>query len=73
MCFVLIIPLAMLPVRKRAYEFFLLAHITLALTALVLVRYHIEKYDDQYPGFVWACITVWVSPPCHVKCHTSTA
>ncbi|EIW72616.1 hypothetical protein TREMEDRAFT_12876, partial [Tremella mesenterica DSM 1558] len=55
----LILPLSILPLRHKMYEFFLLIHIALALATLVLLWYHVQVYDGAYNGFIWACVAVW--------------
>jgi RsiW-degrading membrane proteinase PrsW (M82 family) len=57
----LIIPFSIRPMREKLYEVFLLLHIALALATLVLLFYHVEIYDGQYDGSLWACVAIWVS------------
>lgn len=56
----LLLPLSMLPIRKKAYELFLIIHVALALPTLVLLFYHVEIFKGQYDGWLWACSGVWV-------------
>lgn len=45
--------------RARAYEFFLIAHIVLALVALVNLFYHTKIFNGEFNGFLWPCVTFW--------------
>jgi len=48
------------PIRARFYEVFLLLHILMAVTCLVLLFYHVEIFEGQYDPWMWACVGVWV-------------
>ncbi|KAI0833567.1 putative ferric-chelate reductase [Trametes gibbosa] len=56
----LLLPLSILPLRKKLYEFFLIVHILLALVTLILLFYHIEIFDGEYEPWLWACVAIWV-------------
>ncbi|RYO74052.1 hypothetical protein DL764_010997 [Monosporascus ibericus] len=59
----LMIPLSVLPIRQRIYEFFHAAHIALAIITIVGCWYHIiYRYERQwgYENWVLAAIAVWV-------------
>lgn len=72
-CVALMIPLSMvsqaihhklllmcqLPIRQKAYEVFLLLHIGLAVSALVLCFYHVSTSNGNYNPWIWACVGVW--------------
>ena len=61
----LLLPFSILPIRQKLYEFFLLVHIALALATLVLLFYHVQVFIDDYDGYLWACVAIWVSASCH--------
>jgi hypothetical protein len=46
--------------RARAYEFFLIAHIVLALVTLVNLFYHTKIFNGEFDGFLWPCVAFWV-------------
>lgn len=59
----LMLPLSILPIRKLAYEFFLVFHIILGIVAIVGCWYHIiYRYDHQwgYETWLYVAIAVWV-------------
>ncbi|KAH9847648.1 putative ferric-chelate reductase [Lenzites betulinus] len=56
----LLLPLSILPIRKKLYEIFLIIHILLALVTLILLFYHIQIFDGEYEPWLWACVGVWV-------------
>lgn len=53
-----LIPLSILPLRKVAYEVFLLLHIALSVGLLVLLYIHTEMFG--YDGSVWICGGIWL-------------
>ncbi|CAM1504996.1 Fc.00g106330.m01.CDS01 [Cosmosporella sp. VM-42] len=58
----LLLPLSILPIRKMFYEFFLIAHIALAIMAIVGSWYHIiYRYDHQwgYETWLYVAVAVW--------------
>lgn len=58
----LILPLSILPIRKLAYEFFLVFHIILGVVTIVGCWYHIiYRYDHQwgYETWLYVAIAVW--------------
>ncbi|MDN8980693.1 ferric reductase-like transmembrane domain-containing protein, partial [Staphylococcus aureus] len=56
----LMIPLSFKPIRAKVYEFFLMAHIVLAVATLVLLFYHVKVMDGAYDAWLWACVGIWV-------------
>lgn len=55
----LALPLSMLPIRKMAYEVFLITHIFLAIMAIVGSWYHIiYRYDHQWGYETWMYIAM---------------
>ncbi|KIR77478.1 ferric-chelate reductase [Cryptococcus gattii EJB2] len=56
----LMLPFSIKPVREKWYEFFLIAHIFLALATLILLFYHVTVYGTDYNGWLWGCVAVWV-------------
>lgn len=59
---VLMLPLSMLPIRRIAYEAFLISHIVLGVVALVGCWYHvIELYSHQWGYELWLYMsfTIW--------------
>ncbi|OXB35641.1 ferric-chelate reductase [Cryptococcus neoformans] len=48
------------PIRDKWYEFFLIAHIVLALATLTLLFYHVTVYGTDYNGWLRGCVAVWV-------------
>ncbi|GMK59041.1 hypothetical protein CspeluHIS016_0700560 [Cutaneotrichosporon spelunceum] len=52
-----LIPLSILPVRKYAYELFLLLHIGLSVATLALLYLHTERFG--YDPWVWLCMGLW--------------
>lgn len=58
----LLLPLSILPIRKLAYEFFLVFHIILGVVSIVGCWYHIiYRYDHQwgYETWLYVAIAVW--------------
>ncbi|KAF7158180.1 hypothetical protein CNMCM5623_002846 [Aspergillus felis] len=47
------------PFRKHFYEFFLLAHIALAVLALVGVFYHTSIWNGRYNSYLWSVVAIW--------------
>lgn len=56
----LMLPFSIKPIREKWYEFFLIAHIVLALATLILLFYHVTVYGTDYNGWLWGCVAVWV-------------
>lgn len=52
-----LIPLSILPLRRRAYEVFLVLHISLSVGLLALLCIHTDRFG--YDPFVWACVGIW--------------
>lgn len=46
-------------IRHTAYDFFLLAHIALALAVLVSLFFHTKRYGNQYAPWIFACVGFW--------------
>lgn len=55
----LILPLAIRPIRERAYEVFLTIHIVLAFGVLTLLFFHVKNFGTSYQVYLWACVGVW--------------
>ncbi|KAH6974255.1 ferric reductase like transmembrane component-domain-containing protein [Ilyonectria sp. MPI-CAGE-AT-0026] len=60
----LILPLSVLPIRKAAYEAFLIGHIILALMAVVGAWYHIYYYFETrvslgYSTWIYIAMAIW--------------
>lgn len=53
----LLIPLSILPLRKYAYETFLVLHIGLSVGTLVLLKLHTDLFG--YDPWVWLCMGIW--------------
>lgn len=53
-----LIPLSLLPLRRWAYEVFLLLHIGLSAAFLALMCIHTGMFG--YDPFVWLCVGIWV-------------
>jgi predicted ferric reductase len=47
--------------RRRAYDLFLLIHISLAAAALVVIKLHLAGLPDKgnFFAFVWVCVGFW--------------
>ncbi|KAL1405731.1 hypothetical protein Q8F55_007401 [Vanrija albida] len=58
-CMCLLIPFSLKPVREKAYEFFLIMHILLAVVVLVMLWYHVKIFDGSYNPWLWACVGIW--------------
>lgn len=52
-----LIPLSLLPLRRWAYEGFLILHIALSVAVLALMCIHTDRFG--YDPFVWVCVGVW--------------
>lgn len=62
----LMLPFSIKPIRDKWYEFFLIAHIVLALATLTLLFYHVTVYGTDYNGWLRGCVAVWVSAKLHI-------
>lgn len=68
----LMLPFSIKPIREKWYEFFLIAHIVLALATLILLFYHVTVYGTDYNGWLWGCVAVWVSTKRYVLSFNTT-
>ncbi|BEJ09772.1 hypothetical protein CcaverHIS641_0606870 [Cutaneotrichosporon cavernicola] len=55
----LMLPLAVRPLRERAYEVFLAIHIVFSIVLLVLLFLHVHNFGTGYHAYLWSCIGVW--------------
>jgi hypothetical protein len=59
----LLIPFSIVALRRRAYEFFLITHISLSIIALVGAYYHISiLFNTKWAGYVlylWIAVCFW--------------
>lgn len=54
-----IVGLSILPIRAKAYELFLVIHITFSVALLVFLFYHVDIFDGEYNPYLWACVAIW--------------
>ncbi|BEJ13004.1 hypothetical protein CspHIS471_0301780 [Cutaneotrichosporon sp. HIS471] len=55
----LMLPLAVRPLRERAYEVFLTIHIVFSIVLLVLLFLHVRNFGTGYHAYLWSCIGIW--------------